>query len=99
MALQMFAVFAEAGSNDHAFAQAQENSLLAGRVRYEILDPTTTFPSDKLALSRAEDVFGVQPQDDKVSIAGEWTNTVWAIRVHTMNPGMKRLLFFGLRRI
>jgi hypothetical protein len=98
MSLHMFAVFAEAGSVNKAFAAAQQDPLLAGRTLYEIIDPTTIFPSDALAISRAEWIFGVQPQADKVYIAGEHTNTVWAIRVHTMNPGQQRLLFFGLTR-
>jgi len=94
----MFAVFAEAGSDDRAFAIAQQNPQLAGRTRYEILDNSTIFPSDSLAHSRAAYIFGFQPQADQVHIAGEHTNTVWAVRVRTTNKGMKRLMFFGLRR-
>jgi hypothetical protein len=63
-----------------------------------MIDDRTFYPSDTLAVSRAEWIFGVQPQDDKVYIAGEWTNTAWAIRVHTTSKGMKRLMFFGLHR-
>jgi len=94
----MFTVLAEANSDDRAFAIAQQNPLLSGRTRYEIIDPTTTFPSISLARSRAEDMFGVQPQADKVYIAGEKTNTVWAIRV-LAEHGVRCLLFFGLMRV
>lgn len=98
MALHIFTVFSEGGSDDRAFWAAQQNPLLAGRERYEILDPTTIHPSDQAAFQRAEWMYGVQPQADKVDIAGPHTNTVRAIRVHTTNKGMKRLMFFGLRR-
>ena len=95
-ALRMFTVISEGKSDSDAFAQAQKSPLLAGRVSYQLMDPTTVFPSDKHALSRAEDVFGVQPQADKVYIAGAHTNTVWALRIYSTVPGVKRLLFFGL---
>lgn len=98
MALSMFHVFAEGHSDSAAFAKAQQSPLLAGRVRYEMIDTHTIFPSDILAHSRAEYIFGVQPQADKVYIAGEHTNTAWAIRVHTISQGMRRLMFFGLHR-
>lgn len=98
MALHIFTVIVEAKSDDRAFWAAQQNPLLAGRTCYEILDPTTTHPSDAAALQRAEWMYGVQPQEDKVDIAGADTNTVRAIRVHTTSKGMKRLMFFGLRR-
>lgn len=98
MALRMFTVIAESGSNDRAFEIAQQNPLLAGRTRYELLDPTTVYPSDKLAHSRAEHLFGVQPDATQVSIAGEKTNTVWAVRI-LADPGAHRLMFFGLRRV
>jgi hypothetical protein len=95
MALKLFTVFAEALSESRAFAAALQNPLMAGRSRYQLLD-TILFPSDQLALKRAEATFGVQPQADKVSIAGAYTNTVWAIRIVTQNQGMKRLMFFGV---
>jgi len=98
MALHIFTVFAEAGSDDRAFWAAQQNPLLVGRARYELLDPTTIHPSDRAAFQRAEWLYGVQPQEDKVDLAGPDTNTVRAIRVHTTNKGMKRLMFFGVRR-
>lgn len=98
MALSIFAVFAEGHSDGAAFAEAQKNPAMVGRVRYELIDGRTVYPSDKIAFERAEWAFGVQPQADKVDIAGEHTNTVWAIRVHTMNRGMKRLMFYGLHR-
>jgi hypothetical protein len=99
MALTMFTVFANGASDDRVFEAAQQSPLLAGRTRYELIDPSTLYPSDALAYSRAEYIFGVQPQDDKVYIAGEKTNTVWALRVLTTERGMKRMMFFGLRRI
>lgn len=98
MALHIFTVFAEAPSDDRAFWAAQQNPLLAGRTRYEILDSSTMHPSDQAAFQRAEWMYGVQPQENQVDIAGPNTNTVRAIRVHTMNKGMKRLMFFGVRR-
>jgi hypothetical protein len=99
MALVIFRSFGEAPTESLAFAQAQQNPEFLGRIRYELLDPHTLYPSDSHAVLRTEDLFGVMPQPNKVSIAGPNTNTVWAIRVHTMNRGVKRLLFFGLRRI
>ena len=98
MALHLFVVFSEARSDAAAFAEAQKNPVMLGRTRYEVLD-SVLFPSDTIALQRAESIFGVQPQADKVYIAGAHTNTVWAIRVLTINQGMKRLMFFGLRKI
>ena len=94
---RLFTVYAEAGSDDRAFAQAQQNPAMAGRARYEVLD-SVLFPSDHHAFLRAEEIFGVQPQADKVYIAGTDTNTVWAIRVIPRAVGQKRLMFFGLRR-
>lgn len=99
MALVMFHVFATGRTDAETFALAQGDEKLAGRTRYEIIDPSTLYPSDKHAFLRAEDIFGVQPQADKVYIAGENTNTVWALRVLTTEPGMKRMMFCGLRRI
>lgn len=98
MALRLFVVFAEAQSDSRCWAAAQQNPLMVGRARYEILDPTTTYPSDKHAHSRAEYMFGVQPQESFVDIAGADTNTVRALRVHTPNKGMRRLMFFAVRR-
>jgi hypothetical protein len=94
----MFAVFAESSTDGRAFAEAQKNPVMAGKTRYELLD-SVLFPSDRIAYQRAESTFGVQPQADKVYIAGANTNTVWAIRVLTQNVGKKRLMFFGLRHI
>ena len=93
----MFVVFAEAGSDDLAFAIAQQQAAMSGRVRYEILDNSTIYPSESLAVKRAEYTFGVQPQSDKVYIAGKHTNTVWAIRVIPQKEGQRHLMFFGLR--
>ena len=98
MALRMFVVFAEDRTDGLAFAQAQKNPVMQARVRYEVLD-SVLFPSDTIAFQRAESIFGPQPQADKVYIAGAHTNTVWAIRVLTVNQGMKRLMFFGLRKV
>jgi len=98
MALQMFTVFVEASTDDRAFAIAQQNPVMSGREKYQVLD-SVLFPSDRIAYQRAESVFGPQPQADKVYIAGAYTNTVWAIRVVTQNQGMKRLMFFGIRRV
>tara|TARA_R110002110_G_scaffold176335_1_gene380396 strand:- start:42 stop:341 length:300 start_codon:yes stop_codon:yes gene_type:complete len=97
MALKIFTVFAEARSDGRAFDIAVQSPAMMGRTRYQLMD-TVLFPSDKIAAQVPESVFGVQPQADKVSIAGAHTNTVWAIRVLTQNPGMKRLMFFGVRR-
>lgn len=98
MALQMFVVFVEASTDARAFAIAQQNPVMAGREKYEVLD-SVLFPSDSIAYQRAESIFGPQPQADKVYIAGAYTNTVWAIRVLTQSQGMKRLMFFGIRRV
>lgn len=98
MAIRMFVVFAEASTDDQAFAIAQQNPVMLGREKYQVLD-SVLFPSDTIAFQRAEATFGVQPQEDKVSIAGAHTNTVWAIRVLTINQGMKRLMFFGVRKV
>ncbi len=99
MAVQIFAVFAEGNSPDHAFSLAQQNPSLVGRTRYEILDNSTIHPSDTAAFQRAEWMYGVQPQADKVDIAGPYTNTARAIRVHTVTRGKKRLMFFGVRYV
>jgi len=98
MALHIFTVISEGESDDRAFWAAQQNPLLDGRTRYETLDSSTIHPSDTAARQRAEWMYGVQPQESQVDIAGADTNTVRAIRVHTMSRGMKRLMFFGLRR-
>lgn len=98
MALHIFTIIVEAGSDDRAFAIAQQNPLMVGRARYEILDSTTIHPSDSAARQRAEWMYGVQPQESQVDIAGADTNTVRAIRIHTPTRGVKRLMFFGLRR-
>jgi len=98
MAIHMFAIFAEAATDGLAFSQAQQRPELAGKIRYELLD-SVLFPSDTIAYQRAEATFGVQPQADKVYIAGANTNTVWAIRVVTQNVGKKRIMFFGLRNV
>lgn len=95
MSLRMFAAFAEAPTDGLAFAEAQKNPAMVGREKYQVLD-SVLFPSDGHAFRRAEAIFGVQPQADKVHIAGAHTNTVWAIRIITQNQGMKRLMFFGL---
>jgi hypothetical protein len=94
----MFTVFAEAPTDGLAFAAAQQNPAMQGREKYQVLD-SVLFPSDSHAFLRAEATFGVQPQADKVYIAGANTNTAWAIRVLTQNRGMKRLMFFGLRNV
>ncbi len=95
----MFTVFAEAGSDDRAFWAAQKNPVMSGRTQYRFLDPGVLHPSDKHAFLLAESVFGVQPQADKVYLAGAHTNTVWAVRVLTQNPGQKRIMFFGLEDV
>lgn len=97
MSLRMFSVIAEAPTAALAFASAQRSELLAGRLSYSMIDPTTVFPSDKHALTRAEDYFGVQPQEGP-SPAGAGMNMVFALRIHAP-VGVHRLLFFGLRRI
>jgi len=97
--LKLFAVFAEGHSDGAAFASAQQHPDLVGRVRYELIDGATFYPNDIIAFQRAEWTFGVQPQEDKVYIAGADTNTAWAIRVRTVSRGMKRLMFYGLRRV
>lgn len=98
MALHLFVVFAEAKSPDRAFAAAKQDPLLKDRSRYELLDPTTTYPSDADAYRRAEWIYGVQPQESQVDIAGPDTNTVRAIRVYTTDPGSQRYMYFGVRR-
>jgi len=98
MPIRMFAVFAEASTDGRAFAIAQQDPVMAGREKYQVLD-SVLFPSDSHAFRRAEATFGVQPQEDKVYIAGAHTNTAWAIRVRTINQGMKRLMFFGVRKV
>jgi len=97
MSLYTFYVISEGPSDSAAFALAQQNPAMLGRTSYQLLD-SVLFPSDQHAVRRAEDVFGVQPQESQVSIAGADTNTVWAVRIYTTQPGTKRLLFFGLRR-
>lgn len=97
MSLRLFTVIAEAPTDAQAFAQAQQSELLAGRTMYSMVDGTTFFPSDHHARLRAEDWFGVQPQE-QVSIAGAGMNTVLALRIYAP-VGVRRLLFFGLRRI
>lgn len=98
MSLKLFTVITEAHSNDAAFAAAQQSPVMGGRIFYSLIDGTTVFPSDKHALLRAEDYVGVQPQDDRVYLAGDRSNTVWALRIHAPT-GIKRLLFFGLQRV
>jgi len=98
MALSIFAVIGEGSSDILAFRQAQQNPLLAGRINYQLLDPSTTFPSDSHAYTRAEDLFGIFPDATKVSIAGERMNMVWAIRIYTGTTKRSRLMFCGLHR-
>lgn len=98
MALSIFAVIGEGPSDILAFRQAQQNPLLSGRINYQLLDPSTLFPSDAHARSRAEDLFGIFPDATKVSIAGEGMNMVWAIRIYTGTTKRSRLLFCGLHR-
>lgn len=95
MSLRLFTVIAEGPTDASAFADAQRNPLLAGRIHFSLIDPTTFFPSDKHAFVRAEDYFGVQPQEGP-SLAGAGMNTVFALRIHA--PVGRRLLFFGLNR-
>jgi len=97
--LRIFAVFAEGHSDAAAFAVAQQHPDMVGRVRYEMIDGSTRYPSDTIAFQRAEWTFGVQPQEDRVYIAGADTNTAWAIRVHTQTQGKTRIMFYGLRRV
>lgn len=97
MSLRMFSVIAEGSTDALAFTQAQKSELLAGRTMFSLIDPMTFFPSDRHAFVRAEDYFGVQPQEGP-SIAGAGMNTVLAVRIHAP-VGTRRLLFFGLRRI
>lgn len=97
MSLRMFATVTEAATDALAFAQAQQSELLAGRLSYSLIDGTTIFPSDQHALTRAQDWFGVQPQE-QVSVAGAGMNMVLALRIHAP-VGRKRLLFFGLSRV
>lgn len=97
MALRLFSIIVEDRTDALAFDQARQSELLAGRIRYEILDPMTFFPSDQHALRWAEDFFGVQPQEGP-SPAGAGMNTVFALRIHAP-VGFRRLLFFGLRRL
>jgi len=97
--LRIFAVFTEGHSDAAAFALAQQHPDMVGRARYELIDGSTRYPSDTIAFQRAEWTFGVQPQEDKVYIAGADTNTAWAIRVHTQTQGKTRIMFYGLRRV
>lgn len=98
MALSLFAVIGEGLTDALAFQQAQQNPLLAGRINYKLLDPSTAFPSDAHAFTRAEDYFGIFPDATKVDIAGERMNMVWAIRIYTGTTKRSRLLFCGLHR-
>lgn len=99
-ALWMAAVIAEGLSDDLAFEAARQSAdggpLLLGRDRYVHLDKNVLFPNDRLAYTRAEDVFGVQPQFGQSSIAGLGMNTCWAVRIRPLVEGRRRLLFFGL---
>lgn len=97
MSLKLFTVIGEGPTDALAFRQAQGSELLAGRDRFMLLDPHTVFPSDRHAFVRAEDHFGVQPQEGP-SPAGAGMNTVFALRIHSA-VGVRRLLFFGLRRL
>jgi len=98
MALSIFAVIGEGPSDILAFRQAQQNPLLSGRINYQLLDPSTVFPSDSHARTRAEDYFGLFPDYTKVDIAGEGMNMVWGIRIYTGTTKRSRLLFCGLHR-
>lgn len=100
MSLKTMMVIGEGATDASAFASALSRApeLLAGRIRFEYIDPTTIFPSDHHAAVRAEDFFGVQPQEGVVSAAGVGMNTLFALKI-TSRVGVKRLLFFGLRRI
>lgn len=98
MALTIFKVFGEGSSDILAFQQAQQHPLLQGRINYKLLDPSTTFPSDAHAATRAEDYFGLFPDYTRVDIAGEGMNMVWAIRSYTGTTKRSRLLFIGLYR-
>jgi hypothetical protein len=97
MSLQLFTVTTEGSTDALAFTSAQETGALAGRTHFLLVDPTTFFPSDLHARRRAEDYFGVQPQEGP-SPAGAGMNTVFALRIHAP-VGTRRLMFFGLRRI
>lgn len=98
MSIFMFSVIAEALSDDYAFAvaRAAQPELLLGRDRYVVLDSTCVQPSDRHAFNRAEDVFGVQPQFNTASIAGQGMNTCWAVRIRPLVEGRRRLIFFGV---
>lgn len=98
MALKIFKVIGEGASFIIAFKQAQQNPLLAGRINYKVLDPSTEFPSDTHAATRAEDYFGLFPDATRVDIAADGMNMVWAIRIYTGTTKRTRLLFFGLHR-
>lgn len=97
MPIGMFAVIAEALSDDFAFATAKaaQPDLLAGRDRYVLLD-TVLFPDDRLAFGRAEECFGFQPQFNVASIAGQTSPVCFAIRIQPVTKGRRRLLFFGV---
>lgn len=99
MGVASFAVIGEGRSDDAAFLAARLSEAgkvkMAGRIIYQILDPSTIYPTDAIASRRVTDMFGVCPQIGVVSPAGVGTNTVYAVRVLT-DPGLKRLLFFGL---
>ena len=98
MALTIFSVIGEGATDALAFAQAQQNPTMAGRLSFQLLDPATLFPSDSHAFARAEDLFGIFPDATKVSIAGEGMNMVWGIRIYTGTTKRHRILFCGLRR-
>lgn len=97
MSLKLFVVVSEGSTDALAFTKAQECEALAGRIHFSLVDPTTFFPSDLHAYRRAQDWFGVQPQEGP-SPAGAGMNTVFALRIHAP-VGTRRLMFFGLRRI
>jgi hypothetical protein len=98
MALKIFRVIGEGSSDILAFKQAQQSPLLAGRINYKLLDPSTVFPSDAHATLRSEDYFGIFPDATRVDIAAEGMNMVWAVRIYTGTTKRARLLFFGLHR-
>jgi hypothetical protein len=98
MALKVFAVIGEGLSDILAFQQAQQNPLLSGRINYQLLDPSTVFPSDAHARTRADDYFGIFPDATRVDIAGYRMNMVWAIRIYTGTTKRSRLMFTGLYR-
>jgi hypothetical protein len=94
----MFSVIAEGMSDDLTFAMARaaHPDLMLGRDRYVILDGRILYPSDRHSYERAEDVYGVQPQEGVPTIAGPGMNTCWAQRIRPLQEGRRRLHFFGL---